>query len=126
MKIISISLDDETDIELKKMQKQFNFKSRSKLLRSALNSMLSEYRFLDSLKGHVDAVYMLTYKSDDKDRISDILHEFEDLIKTAIHQHHVGICFEILVVCAKAEQQKSLFSKLKKEKGIRSVKCSIL
>ncbi len=58
--------------------------------------------------------------------MSDILHEFEDSIKTVVHQHHVGICLEVLIVCAEAERIRGLFSLLKKDKGARSVSCSVL
>jgi len=126
MEIISISLDKETLSELEKTQTQLGFGSRSKLLRAAIGSLLNEYRLIENRRGHTDAVFTLTYREADKDRISDVLHRFDDCIKTTIHQHHVGICLEILVVCADAARQRELFSLLKKGRGVRSVSCSVL
>jgi metal-responsive CopG/Arc/MetJ family transcriptional regulator len=126
LEIISISLDKETLTELEKTQKQLGFGSRSKLLRAAIGSLLNEYRLMENRRGHTDTVFTLTYREADKDRVSDVLHRFDDCIKTTLHQHHEGICLEILVVCADAARQRELFGLLKKGKGIRSVSCSVL
>lgn len=126
MEIISISIDKDTLTELEQTQRRLGFGSRSRLLRAAIGSLLNEYRLMENRRGHTDAVFTLTYWEADKDRISDVLHRFEDCIKTTIHQHHEGICLEILVVCADAARQRELFGLLKKGKGVRSVSCSML
>jgi metal-responsive CopG/Arc/MetJ family transcriptional regulator len=126
MEIISISVDKETLAELATAQKALGFKSRSKLLRTTLASLLNEYRAMESMKGHMDSVFVLTYRESEKHRVSDMLHSFEDTIKTVIHQHHVGICLEVLIVCADASRIRELFGLLKKDKGVRSVSCSVL
>jgi metal-responsive CopG/Arc/MetJ family transcriptional regulator len=126
MEIISISLDKETKEELDRIQESLGFKSRSKLLRATIGSLMNEYRMLESLKGHVDSVFVITYREGDKHHISDLLHDYEDSIKTVIHQHHVGICLEVLIICADAKDVRKLFGVLKKEKGVRSLSCSVL
>ena len=126
MEIISISLDKQTLDELDRIQADMGFRSRSKLLRSSLSSFLNEYKIMESLKGHTDSVFVVTYKESEKHRVSDLLHTFEDSIKTVVHQHHVGICLEVLIVCADAARIRELFSLLKKDKGVRSVSCSVL
>ncbi|MEW6036464.1 MAG: CopG family ribbon-helix-helix protein [Candidatus Micrarchaeota archaeon] len=126
MEIISISLDKETLDELDKIQGNLGFKSRSKLLRATIGSLLNEYRVMETLKGHLDSVLVVTYKENEKHRVSDILHRFEDCIKTVVHQHHTGICLEVLILCADAERIRELFGLLKKDKGVRSVSCSVL
>src|SRR5512143_1007661 len=126
MEIISISLDKDTLDELDRIQGSLGFKSRSKLLRATISSLLNEYRIMESLKGHVDSVFVVTYKESEKHRVSDLLHNFEDCIKTVVHQHHVGICLEVMIICADAERIRELFGTLKKDKGVRSVSCSVL
>jgi metal-responsive CopG/Arc/MetJ family transcriptional regulator len=126
MEIISVSMDKETLSELDRIRAQLGFRSRSKMLRATLGSLLNEYKLLENLKGHTDAVFMVTYRSSEKHGISDLLHEFEDSIKTVVHQHHVGICLEVLIVCADAKRIRELFSVLKSDKGVRSVSCSVL
>jgi metal-responsive CopG/Arc/MetJ family transcriptional regulator len=126
MEIISISLDKETKAELDKVQADLGFKSRSKLLRATISSLMSEYRMLEKVKGHVDSVFVITYREGAKNEISDLLHDYEDSIKTVIHQHHVGICLEVLIICDDAKRVRELFGVLKKEKGVRSLSCSVL
>jgi metal-responsive CopG/Arc/MetJ family transcriptional regulator len=126
MEIISISLDRETKQELDRIQESLGFRSRSKLLRATLASLMNEYRMLESVKGHVDAVFVVTYREAGKHHISDRLHDYEDSIRTVIHQHHVGICLEVLIICADAKRVQELFKALKKEKCVRSLNCSLL
>jgi metal-responsive CopG/Arc/MetJ family transcriptional regulator len=123
---ISISLDKETLEELDRIQESLGFKSRSKLLRATLSSLMNEYKLMEQLKGHIDSVFVMTYKSSEKNRVSDLTHGFEDCIRTSMHQHHEGICLEVLILCADAARIRELFSLLKKDKGVRSVSCSVL
>ena len=46
--------------------------------------------------------------------------------RPSIHQHHVGICLEVLIICADAKRVRELFSVLKKESGVRSLSVSTL
>lgn len=126
MDIVSISLDNQTLNELNSVQKRLGFKSRSKLIRATIGSLLNEYKVLDSIQGHCDAVFTITYKTHDKSCLSDVLKRFEHIISTEIHQHHENMCLRILITCGDAKQIKELFSYIKREKGIGSVQISIL
>ncbi len=126
MEIISISIDQDTLTELDRIQEKLCFKSRSKLLRATINSLLNEYKLIDNLNGHSDSVITLTYDESNKNRVSAITHSFHDAVKTTVHQHHQGVCIDILMVCCDAAVTKKLFSELKKDKGVRSIHCSVL
>ncbi len=126
MEIISLSLDAETLIQLDSIQAALGFKSRSKLIRATISSLLNEHKMMESLKGHLDSVFVVTYKESEKHRVSDLLHKFEDSIKTVVHQHHVGICLEVLIVCSDASKIRDLYAVLKRDKSVRSVSCSVL
>jgi metal-responsive CopG/Arc/MetJ family transcriptional regulator len=126
LEIISVSIDKETLGELDKIQDKLGFKSRSKLLRATIDSLLNEYKILDSAKGHTDSVIVVTYKQSDKNCISGVVHKFEKCVKTVVHQHHVGVCIDILIVCDDAKVVRELFSELKREKGVKSLSCSML
>ncbi|MEW6749059.1 MAG: ribbon-helix-helix protein, CopG family [Candidatus Micrarchaeota archaeon] len=126
MGIISISLDDKTLKDLNETQKLLGFKSRSKLLRGAIDSLTNEYRKMEAMKGHTDGVLVITYKEQEKHRISDLRHGYTDCIKTVIHQHHVGVCLEVLITCADAGRVRELFRELKKDRAVLSVSCSVI
>jgi metal-responsive CopG/Arc/MetJ family transcriptional regulator len=120
MEIMSISIDDETLDNLNSIQKSLGFKSRSKMLRNAIASMINDYRSIDSLKGNVNIIFVLTYKEPNKNKVSNILHKFGDAIKTELHQHDYGICIDILNLSAEATRIQEIYSILKKNKSIDS------
>lgn len=126
MEIISISIDKEKLEELDSVQKKLGFRSRSRLLRATLDSLLNEYDALESRKGHCDAVFTVTHSSHGSDALGTLLTEFEDAIVTEIHQHHKNVCLRVLIACADAQRIRGLFSHLKKSKGVRSVQVSVL
>lgn len=121
MEILSISIDKEALKQLEKVQKRLGFKSRSKMLRNAVLSMLKDYDALESLTGNVESVFILTYSESEKNHVSDLLHRFEDLIKTEMHQHNSGTCVDILNTNTTAAKTRELFGMLKKNKCIYSV-----
>lgn len=75
MEILSISIDKEALAQLNAIQKKLGFKSRSKMLRNAVFNMLKDYEALDSLKGDVESVFVLTYKEPEKNHVSDTLQD---------------------------------------------------
>ncbi|MBN1169945.1 ribbon-helix-helix protein, CopG family [Candidatus Micrarchaeota archaeon] len=126
MEIISVSLDDKSLNDLDKLQQKLGYKSRSKLLRSTINSLLNEYKKIESQKGHTDAVIVVTYTANDQPKIHEIVHEYADSIRTSLHQHHNGVCIDIIMVCAEGSQIKELFSGLKRNPAVKSISFSIL
>lgn len=121
MEILSISIDDETLKQLNQIQKSLGFKSRSKMLRSAVLSMTKDYEALDLLKGEVEIIFVLTYAEHEKNNVSDILHNFEDAIKTELHHHNSSTCIDVLNINTNAKKVRELFNTLKKNKAIYSV-----
>ncbi|HVA82777.1 MAG TPA: ribbon-helix-helix protein, CopG family [Candidatus Aquilonibacter sp.] len=121
MEILSISIDKEALRQIERVQKRLGFKSRSKMLRNAVLSMLKDYEALESLRGNVESVFILTYSESEKNHVSDLLHRFEDSIKTEMHQHNSGTCVDILNTNASAVKTRELFGVLKKNKCIYSV-----
>ena len=126
MGIISLSLDNETLDEIEKIQKKLGFKSRSKMVRSTIDSMLTEYRRFDQLRGRNDVVFIITYKEHERNNVSSILHKFEDAIKITVHQHHSALCLDILNVNAEADRVRELFGVLKRSKCVKSLGFDLL
>jgi len=121
LEILSISIDDSSLKQLNGIQKKLGFKSRSKMLRNAILSMMKDYEALDSLKGKTDAVFVLAYPENEKNKVSDVLHRFEDAIKTELHQHDYGMCIDVLNISTEAKEVRDIFSELKRSKSIHSV-----
>ena len=126
MEIVSISLDKETLDELNSIQRNLGFKSRSKMIRATIDSLMNEFRIIDSLKGKHEVVLLVTYREHERDRVSEILHKFEDSIKTTIHKHRSSRCLDIIEVDADATKLRELFGILKRNKYIKSVNFTLL
>ena len=126
MEIISISLDKETLNELNSIQHNLGFKSRSKMIRATIDSLMNEFRIIDSLKGKHEVVLLVTYREHERDRVSAILHKFEDSIKTTIHKHRSTFCLDIIEVDADTARIKELFGVLRRNKYIKSVNFTLL
>lgn len=125
MEIISVSIDKGTLDELERIKGQLGFRSRSRLMRAGMESLLNEFRVLEGAKGHCDAVLTVTHRHDGSG-LGDIMGRHESIIRTEIHQHHAGTCLRILIACGEAKELRNLFLDLKKEKGVRLVSCSLL
>lgn len=126
LEILSISMDKEALKQLEEIQKRLGYKSRSKLLRSAVLSMLNDYQAFDSLRGEVECVFVITYKESEKNHVSDVLHKFEDTIKTELHQHSSGICIDILNIHTGAKRIEEFYNILKRNKCVYSITYSII
>lgn len=126
LEILSISIDREALKQLEQIQKRLGYKSRSKMLRSALQSLVKDYEGLDGLKGDVESVFVLTYADSQKNNVSDLLHGFEDTIKTEMHHHHHGTCVDILNLETDATTTRKFFGVVKSNKSIYSVTYSIV
>lgn len=126
MEILSISLDKETLNELNGMQRNLGFKSRSKMIRATIDSLMNEFRIVDSLRGRHEAVLIVTYREHDGEHVSGILHKFEGAIKTTIHQHSSSLCLDIVNVDSDASRIRELFSALKRSKCVKSMNFTLL
>ncbi len=126
LEILSISIDKKSLGQIEQVQKRLGFKSRSKMLRTAILSMLSDYEGLEALKGNVECVFVITYKESEKNHVSDVLHKFEDTIRTELHQHRSGTCIDILDISTGAQRIREFYNILKKKKCIYSVTYTVI
>lgn len=126
MEILSISIDKEALERLNNVQKRLGFKSRSKLLRNAVLGMLKDYESLESLSGHVECIFVLTYPEAERNHVSMMLHKFKEAVRTETHQHNEKICVDILDISTDAKNVRELFSALKRTKCIYSVTYTII
>ncbi len=126
MEILSISMDSASLKQLNEVQKRLGFKSRSKMLRSAVLSLLKSHSDLEALKGSVESVFVVTYTEMEKNHVSDLLHGFGDTVKTSMHHHESGIGVDILNISAPAKKTRELYSSLERNKCVRSVSCVVV
>lgn len=80
--------------------------------------MLKEYETLEMARGKVESVFVITYKESEKNNVSDMLHRYEGIIKTDLHQHGGGIGIDIFSISTNADGMRKLFDSLKRSKSV--------
>ena len=123
---MSISIDKEALKQLEQIQKRLGYKSRSKMLRSALQSLVKDYEALEGLRGTVEIVFVLSYKESEKNHVSNTIHGFKGSIKSELHQHGSESCIDVLNIRAPAGKVREMFSVLKRNRCIYSVVYSVI
>ncbi len=96
------------------------------MIRATIDSLMNEFRIIDSLKGRHELVLIITYREHQRDQVSNVLHKFENSIKTTIHQHQHAMCLDIINVNADANKIRELFSALKRDKHVKSINFALL
>jgi metal-responsive CopG/Arc/MetJ family transcriptional regulator len=66
MEIISISLEKDELDRLNIIQNNLGFTSRSKMLRSTIESLLNEFQTIESITDNNEVVLIITYKENEK------------------------------------------------------------
>jgi CopG family nickel-responsive transcriptional regulator len=110
MAIVSISMDDNLLRELEDLQREMGFSGRSDIIRSAVRSFISENRGIKQHQGTEDAVLIGVHEQSAEQRVTEIKHEHEDIIKTQTHTHiSPNRCLEIFVLHGGSEEIEELY-----------------
>ncbi len=85
MAIISISLNGEILSELDKLQSSMGFTGRSEIIRAGIRAFVQEEKQKNNMMGNQNAVLIVVHSNEFDDQVARIKHDFEDLIKTHLH-----------------------------------------
>jgi metal-responsive CopG/Arc/MetJ family transcriptional regulator len=83
--IISISLDEDTEQKIGKIQEMARFKGRSELVRKAVQDLYNNLVGLERLTGQVTAVIVVRHAHDQEAQISQLTHEHSSVITAQLH-----------------------------------------
>ncbi|MDI6811552.1 MAG: CopG family ribbon-helix-helix protein [archaeon] len=109
MSIISISLDDELLREIEKLQKELGFSGRSEVVRAGAKMLIADCKEKERLEGSLNSVLLLIHTQNVEDTVTEIKHEFEDIISTQIHNHlRKDKCLEVFILEGDAARVKEL------------------
>jgi metal-responsive CopG/Arc/MetJ family transcriptional regulator len=114
--------------ELEFLQKKGEFSNRSEVVRHALQSLISEHRKMEFVKGLISAVITAVYyKKGQGHNISSVQHEFREFIAATIHAHTTeGNCTEVMILTANAEIVRDFLKKLRSQKKVMKVDISLV
>lgn len=128
MVVISITLPSELLERLDRIIEERGYYSRSEAIRDAIRSLLEEVS--DLYEEEVSAVIMVTYNralGDIDKRISDLRHEFNEVVVEGIHRHFGGgNCIDILIAEGNISEIRTLIGRIRGLKNVYQVKALML
>ena len=102
------------------------YSSRSEGIRDAIRTYITYYKWMADVKGEREGVITMVYDHDQRGllmTITDVQHEFHDIIKASLHSHVTqNRCLEVILVHGDGAQIKTLAERLMSQKGVESVK----
>ena len=123
MGIISISLNDTLLKQVDGLEKNKGYSGRSEVIRAALRLLISEENKRSRVTGMIEGVIIVVNEERHNEDISSIRHDFNDLIKTQIHNHlESHRCLQIFVVKGEAKKVLELVNNFETSKKAELVK----
>jgi CopG family nickel-responsive transcriptional regulator len=106
------------------------YSSRSEGIRDAIRTYITYYKWMADVKGEREGVITMVYDHDQRGllmTITDVQHEFHDIIKASLHSHVTqNRCLEVILVHGDGTQLKTLAERLMSQKGVESVKLTTI
>jgi len=106
------------------------YSSRSEGIRDAIRTYITYYKWMADVKGEREGVITMVYDHDQRSlltTITDIQHEFHEIIKASLHSHVThNRCLEVILVHGDGGQLKALAERLMSQKGVESVKLTTI
>lgn len=123
MPIVSISLNKRILNEIDEIQDEMGFSGRSEAIRAAIRLLMADRREKTDLKGVIDATLLVIHDEKASEKVSKIRHDYQDLIKTQVHNHLENHkCLEIFVVKGEAKRIKNMTNAFQIDKDLDYVK----
>ena len=126
MTVISITLPEELLKQFERFIENRGYSSRAEAFRDAIRNLIAESEIsrIGEKKSAATIMVICEYgRKDVENRISDLRHEFDDVIIENIHRH-IGdqYCLEILIAEGEAKRILDLMGRIRGIRGIQQVK----
>ena len=109
MTIISISLSEKLLQEIDALKEDLGFSGRSEVIRTSTRMLIADNQEKQAIKGSINSVLILIHHQKAEDKVTEIKHDFEDVINTQIHSHlKDGKCLEIFIMEGDAQRMNTL------------------
>ena len=128
--MISITLPQDLLNKFDEFMKTRGYFSRSEAFRDAIRNLLSEAEIAKFSTGNVAATVMTTcdyVRKDVDSKISELRHEFDDVVIENVHRHINGkYCVEIFVAEGNNDRILNLVNRLRGMHGIQQVRAMFM
>jgi len=121
--IVSLSFPDQMIKEIDQIQEAQGFTGRSELVRAAIRLLIEDSKEKDTISGHTNAIIVVTHDESNEAPITRLKHQFEDIVKTHIHNKvsHSN-CVELFLLEGDGKKVASMAKEFQKEDKMKSVK----
>ena len=90
--------------ELDRLQKTLGFTGRSEIVRAGIRTFVQEEKQKQDMKGIKNAILMVVHLDEFDDEVAGIKHDYEDLIKTHLHNRiDKNRCVELFLLDGDAQ-----------------------
>ncbi len=120
--ILSISLPKELVEKLEQIRKDKGYTSRSEVVRDALKLLLSKSEVKEGLVLSTSLILAKSASRKTDQEISNILHEYSEIIIQFNHTHFGDYCVESITCVGDVKEVNNLLSRLRRLKGIIEVR----
>jgi CopG family transcriptional regulator, nickel-responsive regulator len=109
MPIISISLNENLLQEIDDLKDEIGFSGRSEVIRASARMLIADNKDKKDLKGSINSILVLIHSKNAEDKVTEIKHDFEDIINTQIHSHlKEDKCMELFILEGEAQRMNNL------------------
>ncbi len=122
MTVISLSIEEKLLNELDKLKEDLGYSGRSEIVRSAIRTFIGEKNKLEKLEGEVNCFLTITHKEGSLNTISQIQHDYQDIVKTQIHDHLKDHkCLQMYLLEGDSNKIKEFWKELQSCKKVEKV-----
>lgn len=109
MAIISISLSQKLLEEIDQVKEEIGYSGRSEVIRASTRMLIADNLDKKGLKGEKNSILLLIHSQKAEDKVTEIKHDFEDIINTQIHSHlQEEKCLELFILEGDAQRMNQL------------------
>ena len=109
VKIISVSLSEKLLEEIDQLKEETGFSGRSDVIRASTRMLIADTQDKKNLEGDINSILILIHNQKSEDKVTEIKHDFEDIIETQIHSHlKEDKCLELFILEGDAERMNTL------------------
>ncbi len=108
-KIISVSLSEKLLQEIDQLKEETGFSGRSDVIRASTRMLIADTQDKKNLQGDINSILILIHNQKSEDKVTEIKHDFEDIIETQIHSHlKEDKCLELFILEGDANRMNTL------------------
>ena len=127
---ISISVPSDLLTKFDDHTERLGYENRSKAIQDAMQSLITESKWMCEQMGRGVGVIAIVYDHDVKgleEDLTDIQHHFGETVCSSMYIHlDAGNCLETIAVRGRADDVRKLAQELKARKGVRELKLAIV